>query len=38
MAIGFGYSVIAVVSALAVMVIPRIPHLNKKQVPEKFES
>ncbi len=38
MAIGFGYSAIAVISALAVMLIPRIPHLNRKKVPETFES
>jgi len=38
MAIGFGYSVIAVVSALAVLLIPRIPHFARAKVPEKFES
>ncbi len=38
MAIGFGYSAIAVISALTVMLIPRIPHLSKKKVPEQFES
>jgi putative Mg2+ transporter-C (MgtC) family protein len=36
MAIGFGYSAIAVVSTLAVLVIPRIPHLSKRK--EGFES
>jgi len=30
MAIGFGYSAIATISALAMLVIPRIPHLGKK--------
>ena len=38
MAIGFGYSAIAVISALTVMLIPRIPHLSKRNVPEKFKS
>ena len=38
MAIGFGYSAIAVISTVALLLIPRIPHLNRKQVPEKFES
>jgi putative Mg2+ transporter-C (MgtC) family protein len=38
MAIGFGYSAIAVISTVAVLLIPRIPHLNKKKVPERFES
>jgi putative Mg2+ transporter-C (MgtC) family protein len=36
MAIGFGYSAIATVSTLAMLIIPRIPHLGKKT--EKFES
>jgi putative Mg2+ transporter-C (MgtC) family protein len=36
MAIGFGYSAIATVSTLALLIIPRIPHLGKKT--EKFES
>ena len=38
MAIGFGYSAIAVIATVAVLIIPRIPHLNKKTVPERFES
>jgi putative Mg2+ transporter-C (MgtC) family protein len=38
MAIGFGYSAIAIISTVAVLLIPRIPHLNKKKVPERFES
>ena len=38
MAIGFGYPVIAIVSALASMGIPRIPHINKKKMPEQYES
>jgi putative Mg2+ transporter-C (MgtC) family protein len=36
MAIGFGYSAIATVSTLAMLIIPRIPHLRKRK--EKFES
>jgi hypothetical protein len=36
MAIGFGYSAIATVSTLAMLIIPRIPHLGKSK--EKFES
>jgi putative Mg2+ transporter-C (MgtC) family protein len=36
MAIGFGYSAIAVVSTFAVLIIPRIPHLSKRK--ETFES
>jgi len=36
MAIGFGYSAIATVSALAMLIIPRIPHLGKNK--GKFES
>jgi putative Mg2+ transporter-C (MgtC) family protein len=36
MAIGFGYSAIATVSALAMLIIPRIPHLGKNK--EKIES
>ena len=38
MAIGFGYPVIAIVSALASMGIPRIPHIKKKKMPEQYES
>jgi putative Mg2+ transporter-C (MgtC) family protein len=38
MAIGFGYSAIAIIATVAVLIIPRIPHLNKKTVPERFES
>lgn len=30
MAIGFGYTVIAVIAAIASAFIPRIPHVNKK--------
>ena len=36
MAIGFGYSAIATVSTLAMLIIPRIPHLRKNK--EKFDS
>lgn len=35
-AIGFGYSAIATVSTLAMLIIPRIPHFGKSK--EKFES
>jgi len=31
MAIGFGYSAIATVSTLAMLIIPRIPHLGKNK-------
>ncbi len=37
MAIGFGYTVIAVIAAVASAVIPRIPHVNKK-LPASSES
>lgn len=36
MAIGFGYAVIATISTLAMLIIPRIPHLGKNK--EGFES
>jgi putative Mg2+ transporter-C (MgtC) family protein len=36
MAIGFGYSAIATVSTLAMLIIPRIPHLGKNK--ENVES
>jgi putative Mg2+ transporter-C (MgtC) family protein len=36
MAIGFGYSAIATVSTLAMLIIPRIPHLSKDK--ERSES
>jgi putative Mg2+ transporter-C (MgtC) family protein len=36
MAIGFGYAVIATISTLAMLIIPRIPHLGKNK--ERFES
>ena len=36
MAIGFGYSVIATVSTIAMLIIPRIPHFRKDK--ERFES
>jgi putative Mg2+ transporter-C (MgtC) family protein len=36
MAIGFGYSAIATISTLAMLIIPRIPHLGKNK--ETFES
>jgi putative Mg2+ transporter-C (MgtC) family protein len=36
MAIGFGYSAIATVSTLAMLIIPRIPHLGKNK--EHVES
>lgn len=38
MAIGFGYPIIAILSTVASMLIPRIPHMSKRRVPEKFES
>lgn len=38
MAIGFGYPVIAVVSAFASMLIPRIPHIHKRKRVEVPES
>lgn len=36
MAIGFGYSAIATVSTLAMLIIPRIPHFGRNK--ERFES
>jgi len=36
MAIGFGYSAIATISTLAMLIIPRIPHLGRNK--ERFES
>jgi putative Mg2+ transporter-C (MgtC) family protein len=36
MAIGFGYSAIATISTLAMLIIPRIPHLGKNK--ENVES
>jgi putative Mg2+ transporter-C (MgtC) family protein len=36
MAIGFGYSAIATISTLAMLIVPRIPHLGKNTV--KSES
>ena len=38
MAIGFGYLGVAVIAAIAGLIIPRIPHLNKRDIPEQFES
>jgi uncharacterized membrane protein YhiD involved in acid resistance len=37
MALGFGFYVIATVSALACTIIPRIPHFNKKS-PESMQD
>lgn len=37
MAIGFGYHFIAIVAAIISIIIPRIPHLNKKS-PEVFSN
>ncbi len=38
MTIGFGYFVVAIIAAAASLVAPRIPHLSKRDVPERFES